>query len=81
MPDTTLLVRSPWSLTSPRSTNAERLVIYRAVREAGSVPEEAGFFLVAWLLDLMSDERGDVDLRESDQRLETIRQKYGLAGC
>jgi len=67
-----------WSRTCPRSTISERLDIYRAVRDAGSVPEEAGFFLVAWLLDRMTDESAEVGLRESEQRLETIRQKYDL---
>ena len=60
-----------WSRSTPRTTDTERLAIYRTVRDAGSVPEEASFFLVAWLLDIMAD----ASLRESQERLEAIQQK------
>ena len=75
-----------WARLGPESTGRERLAVYRAVRDAGSVPEEAGFFLVAWLLDVLTDERAEAGLRETDERLEAVRQKYGLgedvaAGC
>jgi len=49
-----------WLRLSAESTDTERLAIYRAVRDAGSVPEDAGFFLVAWLLDVMTDARAGV---------------------
>jgi hypothetical protein len=67
-----------WSHLSPQSTDTERLAIYRSVRDAGSVPEHAGFFLVAWLLDVMTDARAEERLRESEQGLEALRQKFGL---
>jgi hypothetical protein len=67
-----------WSRLSPRSTDAKRLATYRAIRDTGSVPEDAGFFLVAWLLDVMTEERAEEGLRESEERLEAIRQKYDL---
>ena len=67
-----------WSRLSVQATDTERLAVYREVRAAGSVPEEAGFFLVAWLLDKMTDAHVEVGLRESDERLEAVRQKYGL---
>ena len=38
-----------WASLGPQSSNKERLAVYRAVRAAGSVPAEAGFFLVAWI--------------------------------
>jgi hypothetical protein len=65
-----------WARLRPESSDTERLVAYRAVRD--SVPEEAGFFLVAWMLDLLTDERAEEGLREAEERLEAIRQKYGL---
>ena len=34
--------------------------------------------LVAWLLDVMTDARATEGLRESEEQLEAIRQKYGL---
>lgn len=67
-----------WSHLGPISTDTERLAVYRAVRDAGSIPEEAGFFLVAWMLDVLTDERAEESLREVERRLEIIRQKYGL---
>jgi hypothetical protein len=36
-----------WSRLGPQSTERERPAVYRAVRDAGTVPEEAGFFLFA----------------------------------
>jgi hypothetical protein len=36
-----------WTRLGPKSTDTERLAVYRAVRDANSVSEEAGFFLVA----------------------------------
>ena len=67
-----------WARLGPGATGGERLAVYRAVRDAGSVPEEAGFFLVAWVLDVLTDERAEAGLRETDERLEAVRQKYGL---
>ncbi len=67
-----------WSRLRPQSTDTERLAIYRAVRDTGSVPEDAGFFLVAWLLDVMTDGRAEEGLRESEERLEAVRQQFGL---
>ena len=48
-----------WSRLGPQSTDTERLDVYRAVRDAGSVPEEAGFFLVARMLDVLTDKRAE----------------------
>jgi hypothetical protein len=67
-----------WSQLGPAATDRERLAVYRAVRDAGSVPNEAGFFLVAWILDVLTDERAEEGLREFEERLEQVRQKYGL---
>jgi hypothetical protein len=67
-----------WSRLVPQSTNADRLAVYRAVRDAGSVPEDASFFLIAWMLDVVTDERAEEGLREAEDRLEAVRQKYGL---
>src|SRR4051812_11038308 len=67
-----------WTRLGPQSTDAERLAAYRAVRDAGSVPETAGFFLVAWMLDVLTDERAEEGLRDVEERLEQVREKYGL---
>jgi hypothetical protein len=62
----------------PRSTAQERLAVYRAIRDAGSVPEEASFFLIAWPLDQIADRRADDRLRQSDEHLKGVCQQYGL---
>lgn len=67
-----------WLELGTESTDQERLAVYKAVRDADSVPADAGFFLVAWLLDVMTDERAEKGLRETEARLDAIRQKHGL---
>jgi hypothetical protein len=67
-----------WARLEPQSTDQERLAVYRAVRAAGSVPIEASFFLIAWMLDVLTDERAEEGLREVEERLDALRQKYGL---
>ena len=36
---------------SPDTTEEDRLAVYQAIRRAGSLPPEAGFYLVAWQAD------------------------------
>jgi hypothetical protein len=68
----------PNNPSQPRTSKSERLGVYRAVRAAGSVPAEAGFFLIPWIVDLLTDDRAEEGLREEARLLELIRQKYGL---
>jgi hypothetical protein len=67
-----------WSHLEPRSSDQERLAIYRAARAADSLLTDAGFFLVAWMLDLLTDQRTDARLRAAGEHLEIVRLKYGL---
>ena len=67
-----------WQGLGPRSTNEERLAVYRAVRDAGSLPEEAGFFLVAWAVDVVTDGRAGEGLREYEDRLEEVGRQFGV---
>jgi len=67
-----------WSRLGSQSTDLERLAVYQAVRAAGSVPADASFFLIAWMLDLLTDERAEEGLRETEANLEAVRQQYGL---
>ena len=43
------------------------------------MPADAGFFLVAWVLDLLTCQRAGEGLREAEERLEAIREEYGLS--
>lgn len=67
-----------WLRLGPNSTDEDRLEVYRDVRDSGTLPVEAGFFLVAWMLDVLTDRRAEEELREPEARLEAIRQKYNL---
>jgi len=67
-----------WAGLGPQSSSEQRLAVYRAVRAAGSVPAEAGFFLVAWIVDVLTDDRVPARLREAEARLEAIRELYGM---
>jgi hypothetical protein len=70
--------QAAWLGLRPDATDEERLAVYQAVRAAGSVPAAAGCFLVAWLLDGLTDRRAEEGLRELEARLAAIRQQYGL---
>jgi hypothetical protein len=52
-----------WSRLGPKSTHGERLGACRAVRDAGTLPEDAGYFLVAWAAEKVAEEE---DARRAD---------------
>lgn len=60
--------------------DAQLLVTFREARDTGTVPPEAGFFLVAHILLAMADESlaDDAKVRELGQELERMEQDYGL---
>jgi len=41
----------PWLGLGPESTWEERLLVCQAVRNSGSIPAEAGYFLVSWIIE------------------------------
>jgi hypothetical protein len=57
-----------WSRLGPGSTHEERLKVCQAVRDAGSVPDEAGHFLVSWAAEHLAE---DEDARRADP-LQTL---------
>jgi hypothetical protein len=63
----------------PESTEEEHLTVYQAIRTAGTLPEEASFFLVAWQIDVITFEHAEEALREQEDRLEAIKRQHGLA--
>ncbi len=67
-----------WQRLGPESAEEERLAVYQAVRDAGSVPEEAGFYLVSWQIDALTLEEADEELQDYEDRLGEIRQAHGL---
>src|SRR5947209_7217004 len=68
-----------WLRLGPGSTEEERLAVYRAVRDAGSVPEEAAFYLVSWQIDAITLRHAEEALRGYEDRVEAVRRAHGLA--
>jgi hypothetical protein len=68
-----------WSKLGPQSTHETRPAVYQAVRDTGSVPPEAGMFLVAWTLGLISYTRAQEALRDLEDELEQLQRKHGVA--
>ena len=60
--------------------DAQLLVTFREARDNGTVPPDAGFFLVAHILLAMADEAlpDDPKVRELGRELEKMERDYGL---
>ncbi|MBJ6760449.1 hypothetical protein JGU66_06715 [Myxococcaceae bacterium JPH2] len=60
--------------------DAQLLVAFRGARDEGSVPPDAGFFLVAHLLTAMADESisEDARVRFLARELDALEREYGL---
>ena len=67
-----------WMSLSNESSEEERLSVYQAIRNAGSLPEEAGFYLVAWQIDTMTARHAGPSLQTLDCRMAAIEEVYGL---
>jgi hypothetical protein len=67
-----------WLCLGPDSPMEENLSVYRAVRGAGSLPQEAGFYLVSWQIDAITNDVAAESLKELEDRVERIIGKYGL---
>ncbi len=60
--------------------DAQLLVTFREARDNGTVPADAGFFLVAHILLAMADEAlpDDAKVRQLGHELEVMERDYGL---
>jgi hypothetical protein len=63
---------------SSPSTDADRLAVYCAVRDAPFVPDDASFFLVACILDMLTDENAEQAVHDHEEHLKEIRRRHGL---
>jgi hypothetical protein len=68
----------PWQRLGPESSDEQRLAVYRAIRSSGSLPEEAGFYLVSWQIDAMASRHAEIALRPLDDQLSDIEREHGL---
>jgi hypothetical protein len=67
-----------WLRLGPKSTEEERLAVYRAIRDSECLPADAGFFLVSWQIDAITLSYAEQALREHEERLQAIRKEHGL---
>ena len=67
-----------WMSLGPESTEDERLKVYQSIRNAGTVPDDAGFYLVAWQIDVIASLVAEKAFREQDERLAAIERHDGL---
>lgn len=67
-----------WQLLGPEADEEQRLRVYQAVRDDGCLPDEAGFYLVAWQADAMTSRRAETELQELDERMQVVREAHGL---
>jgi hypothetical protein len=56
-----------WSLLEPDSTEEERLKVCQAIRDSGDLPDDAGYFLVSWKMEYLTD--AAIDLLDPLQTL------------
>ncbi|HUY90751.1 MAG TPA: hypothetical protein VMV10_18600 [Pirellulales bacterium] len=63
---------------SPAASNDRRLAAYQAVRNDGCLPDDAGLFLIAYMIDEITSRTADAKLRKVERRMENIERKYGL---
>jgi hypothetical protein len=65
-----------WNRLGPESSERDRLAVYQAVRRAGALPSDAGFALIAWQVEVITNEEADVRLKDLDDRIAAIEQAY-----
>lgn len=57
----------------------DRIKIYQHLRGAGAIPEDAGFFLVAWAVETVAEERVDeLYHKQYAARFEHLAEEHGL---
>ena len=71
-----------WTRLGSDSPEEERLAVYQAIRQAGSVPEAASFWLVSHLIDEIATREVGDSLRHYEDRLQEIEETHGFNdGC
>lgn len=62
----------------PAASDERRLAAYQAVRNAGCLPDDAGLFLVAYMVEQIASRAADARLRKVERRMEQLERKHGL---
>jgi hypothetical protein len=61
------------------STAEQRLAVYRAVRDSGWLTDEQGMYLVASLVEEMTDAEAVMSLRDMNTGIEALEREFGNA--
>lgn len=61
-----------WRALGPDASEETRLEVYQQIRNSRLLPEDAGFYLVAWQIDAIANLRAESALKHLDDRLEAI---------
>ena len=56
--------------TAPLPSKEERLTVYQSVRDAGVIPEEATFFLIAYTIEWIAEDRLNEDFQRRMKEAE-----------
>src|SRR5262245_60006851 len=67
-----------WRRLERDASDLERLKVYRALRDSGVLPDDAGFYLVSWQVDEIANDLAASRLRAIDDRLKEIEAAHGL---
>src|SRR5262245_5711638 len=67
-----------WRGLGPDPSDEERLSVYQEIRNSGVLPEDAGFYLIAWQVDAIASTHAETALRHLDDRLEAIEATHTL---
>src|SRR4051794_1428924 len=77
-----LPIRPPWydrwRGLGPDPSEEDRLAVYQEIRNSQILPEDAGFYLIAWQVDSIASAHAETDLRHLDERLEAIEAAHPL---
>ena len=65
-----------WKCLGPESSEEDRLAVYRAVRDAGCLPAEAGMSLIAWQIGAIVNREDGGSLKDLDDRMVALDQAY-----
>jgi len=67
-----------WRGLGPDASEEARLAVYQEIRKSQVLPDDAGFYLVAWQVDAIANLRAETALRHLDDRLEAIEASHSL---
>jgi len=57
----------------------DRVALYRRIREAGVLPDDAAFFLIAWAMEAIAEERvSEIYEKQYAARFERVADEQGL---